>query len=148
MTEKYDTNEPILILVRRGRKGRGFSVASVEDVSNAAPCSDEKEIGDVIKEMLDDVEQPRVNIHDLLAAAAGNPPGAVSQSDDEDEEEDEEEGDEDPHEGTIFEGVMGSGEGAGDRLLLNIVSGLVQKGKSMSTKRVRRHHRPRRKKKQ
>lgn len=139
MAEKNDINEPILILVRRGRKGRGFSVAAIEDVSNPAACADEAEVGEVIKEMLDDVEQPRVNINELLAAGAGVPPGgaaASSESDDDEFEDDDEDGD--PHSGGLFEGVTAAGEGGTERLILNGLAMFAQKGRDMSSKRVRR----------
>lgn len=140
MAEKIDINDPILILVRRGRKGRGFSVAPIEDVSNAAACADEKEVGEVIKEMLDDENQPRVNINNLLSAGAPAS-GAVanSESDDDDEYEDEDDAeDEDPHKGGLFEGVAAAGEGGTERLIMNGLGILAQKGRDMSSKRVRR----------
>ena len=151
----HDTSQPILVLVRRGRNNRGFFVSPVEDVSNGAPCADEKEIGDVIVEMLDDKSQPRVNINELLAAAAGGPP--PQDPDDEDEEydeddededsEDEDEDDETPQgEGTIFEGVAGADDPA-DRLLFNIFSSVVTKGRSMSSSKVRASGKKKKKKK-
>lgn len=136
---KYDTNEPILVLVRRGRRGRGFSISPVEDIASAAICADEKEIGEVIVEMLDDENQPRVNINDLLNAATEPPPRSESEpedEDDDDEDDDEDDEDEgDAAEGTIFEGVAGS-EDPADRLLFNIFSSVVRKGQSMSSRKV------------
>ena len=159
---EYDTSKPILILVRRGRKGRGFSVSPVEDVSNAAACADEKEIGEVIKEMLDDKAQPRVDINDLLSAAAEGPPPADDEEDegdddyegddDDDEEADDEESDDDEEEGedsasgTVFEGVAGS-EDPADRLLFNIFTRVVRKGQDMSSSRVRGPSRGKKRKK-
>jgi len=152
---EYDTSKPILILVRRGRKGRGFSVSPVEDVSNAAACADEKEIGEVIKEMLDDKAQPRVDINDLLSAAAEGPPPAdddqedTDDDDDDDEyEDDDEDGDEDVESaaGTVFEGVAGS-EDPADRLLFNIFTRVVRKGQDMSSSRVRGPSRGKKRKK-
>ena len=146
MPEKNDINEPILILVRRGRKGRGFSVAAIEDVSNPAACANEAEVGEVIKEMLDDEDQARVNINDLLAAGAGVPPGgavASSESDEDDLEDDDDGEDGDPHRGGLFEGVAAAGEGGTERLILNGLAMFAQKGRDMSSKRVRRSGRPR-----
>jgi len=142
----YNTEEPILILVRRGRKGRGFSIAPVEDASNAALCADENEVGEVIKEMLDDPEQPRVNMSDLLAPAPTSRQETAEEADDEDEYEDEEDESRDPHEGTLLEGTCGSADPV-DAILFNVFQRVVQKGQSMSSKRIRSDVRPRRKKK-
>ncbi len=146
---KYDTSKPILILVRRGRKNRGFSVAPVEDISNAAVCADEKEVGEVIIEMLNDEEQPRVDINDLLAAAAGDSSDNESDEDDSEEDDDEDDDDDDegdPAEGTIFEGVSSADDPA-DRILFNIFTHVVKKGQNMSSGRVRRSGKKRKKKK-
>ena len=127
-SKKYDTSEPILILVRRGRKGRGFSISPVEDVSNAAVCADVAEVGEVISEMLNDEEQPRVNINDLIAAAS-----APQRSDDDDEYEDDEDGE--GRSGGLFDGVADA-EDPADAILFNIFQTVVEKGRAMSTKRV------------
>jgi len=155
MPQKYDVNEPILVLVRRGRKGRGFTVCPVEDISNPAVCSDSKEMGEVIEEFLNDENQPRVNVKDLLGAATGHEPqgdlppggngsesprGQQAQEPDEDDEEEEEE------EEGIFTGVAGS-EDPASQLLVNLLSGAINQGRKMSSTRVRsRGRRVRRKK--
>ena len=141
---KYDTSKPILVLVRRGRKNRGFSVAPVEDISNAAVCADEKEVGEVIIEMLNDEEQPRVDVNDLLAAAAGD--SSDSESDDEDDEEGDDEDDDDATKGTIFEGAVGSADPL-EQVLFNVMARAVRKGQNMSSSRVRGSGRRRKKKK-
>lgn len=143
---KHDTSEPILVLVRRGRKGRGFSVSPVEDVSNSASCVDDKEIGEVIVEMLDDENQPRVHISDLLAAGSGAPPSRSSapQADEPEGEDDEEEEDEYEDEGDEYEGggspiddvLSGDGDLA-DRAILWGLSSIISKGRSMSSAKVR-----------
>ena len=131
---KSNTNDPILVLVRRGRNGRGFSVSPVEDASNAALCADDKEIGEVIVEMLDDPNQPRVDVNELFAASA--PRGAtqeVADYEDEDEEEDDYEDEEEDGASSIL-----SGEGdIGDRLLLMGLTSILDKGRKMSSSKVR-----------
>jgi len=132
---KYDTNEPILVLVRRGRKGRGFTVAPVEDASNPAMCQDKEELGEVIEEMLLDENQPRVNINELLSAA-GAPSDSEDPEDDEEEDgyEDEDEDEDEPQgQGGILDGVAGA-EDPADRLLFNIFSAAVTKGQQLSSK--------------
>lgn len=150
---KHDTSGPILVLVRRGRRNRGFSVSPVEDISNAALCADEKDLGEAIVEMLDDDEQPRVDLQALLEGGKSEGPKPSSrddESDEDDEEHDDDEGDEgedddddeeegvDPHEGTLLEGVSGaSGEEVADRIMFNLFNAAVTKGRSMSSKKVR-----------
>ncbi len=65
MTPDYDVNEPILILVRRGRGGRGYLVAAVDDAANPFPCVDDVEIGKAVIELLDDPKQPRFDERQL-----------------------------------------------------------------------------------
>jgi len=137
---EHDTSEPILVLVRRGRKNRGFSVSPVEDVSDAASCADEKEIGEVIVEMLDDPKQPRVNINELLAAAAGAPPtrtteGANDDDDDDDDEDEDEYEDEDEGASPIDEVLGGEGDLA-DKAIIWGLSSLLNKGRNMSSSKV------------
>jgi len=139
---KYDTSEPILVLIRRGRKGRGFSISPVEDLSNASACATAADIGEVIEEMLDDESQPRVNINELLRASTENVPVAADSSNDDGDDDDDE-----PSNGGgngrasedgdgIFDGVAGSDNPA-DRIMFNIFSSVIKKGRDMSTKRVR-----------
>lgn len=147
MPQKYDVDEPILVLVRRGRKGRGFTVCPVEDVSNPAVCSDSKDMGEVIEEFLNDENQPRVNVKDLLGAATDHdtqsesPPGQKGSGSTrgqqaQEPEEDEEDEEEDEAEGGIFVGVAGS-EDPASQLLVNILSGAINQGRKMSSTRVR-----------
>lgn len=146
MPQKYDVNEPILVLIRRGRKGRGFTVCPVEDVANPAVCTDSKDMGEVIEELLSDESQPRVNVNDLLNAAKSEPASSAGSQEDEDEDDEDEddEGDEEEGEGGIFDGVAGAEDPAG-QLLINVLSGAMNQGRKMSSKRVR--GRGRRKKK-
>jgi hypothetical protein len=132
--KKYDITQPILVVIRRGRKGRGFTIAPVEDSSNPAMCQTKEELGEVIEEILDDDEQPRVDLEEMFAASHGEgaDPGSdrESESDEEDDEYDdvEEEG-----EGGIFDGVADSTEPA-DQLLINLFSWAANKGRNMSSK--------------
>lgn len=140
--KKYDTNQPILLVVRRGRRGRGFTVAPVEDATNPAMCGSASELGEVIEEMLDDESQPRVDLDELINA--GHPDSddekstdsSSSNSESEGEEEyedDEEEEAEEDGEGGILDGVAGSADPA-EQILVNTFSWLASKGRSMSSK--------------
>lgn len=135
---KYDTSEPILVLVRRGRKGRGFSVSPVEDLANAAVCATAADVGEVIEEMLDDETQARVNVNELLRAATEQVPVLDGSEEDDSDESDEDDSETENGKGDdgIFDGVVGSDNPA-DRLMFNIFSSVVSKGRSMSSKRVR-----------
>ena len=156
---KHDTSEPILVLIRRGRKGRGFSISPVEDIANAAACATTAEVGEVIEEMLDDENQPRVDINELLQAATGGPqkpkskPSAAHDDAEEDEDEDDDEEDDDEEEehpssgsGSILDGVAEAKDPA-DQIMINLLSWGVNKGRSMSSKKVRVPTRPKKKKK-
>ncbi len=153
MPKKYNKDQPILVLIRRGRRGRGFSVSPVEDISNPAACQSTAEMGEVIEEMLDDESQPRVNVNELLAAATSDSRDDRSDRDDDDDDEDDEDDDdrdededEEEDEG-IMSGVIGS-EDPADRLAFNLFSALVKKGQSMSSKpRKKPRSRPRRRRK-
>ncbi len=134
-----DTSEPILVLIRRGRKGRGFSVSPVDDLGNPAMCADAAELGEVTIEMLDDPKQPRVNVQELLNAAQedgdDDGPRHVNGRDDDgdDGDEDEEEGED----GGIFEGIRDA-EDPADQFIINLFSAAVSKGRELSTKGKRR----------
>jgi hypothetical protein len=145
---KFDINEPILVLVRRGRKGRGFSVSPVEDVSNSSACMDAQELGEVIVELLDDPDQPRVDLGEILSAAA-NPATETQERDaprserkrdieeavDDDADEEEDDDRQAP--------ASSSGDDLLDKLALQGLSFFLAKGREMSSPKVK----PRRKKK-
>ena len=144
MPQKYDVNEPILVLIRRGRKGRGFTVCPVEDISNPAVCASAGELGEVIEEMLNDEEQPRVDVNELLQAASD--PGvaaepepqksrAKSKQEPEPEPDPEEDEDEEEDDG-IFAGVAGSDDPA-TALLINFAHSALAQGRKMSSKKAR-----------
>jgi hypothetical protein len=135
MPKKYDKDEPILLIIRRGRKGRGFTVSPVEDISNPAACLTAEELGETIEEMLNDESQPRVNIKDLMAAADGDPPEAdepEGEGDDEEEEGDYDE-DEDEEDEGIMSGVADAQDPV-DKFLFNVFARVVKKGQGMSSK--------------
>jgi hypothetical protein len=132
------------VLIRRGRKGRGFTVCPVEDISNPAVCASAGELGEVIEEMLNDEEQPRVDVNELLQAASD--PGAAaepepqksrakSKQEPEPEPEPEEDEDEEEDDG-IFAGVAGSDDPA-TALLINFAHSALAQGRKMSSKKAR-----------
>lgn len=141
---KHNTSDPILVLVRKGRNGRGFTVSPVEDISNSAMCIDEKELGEAILEMLDDENQPRVNVADLLNASS-NGDSKANDGDIEDEQDSDENHDDTPSDGdgSIMDGVANADDPA-DRLLFNLFTSAIKKGQSMSSKRVKSSGRRRR----
>jgi hypothetical protein len=130
-----DTKEPILVLIRRGRKGRGFSASPVDDLANPAMCADASELGEVIIELLDDPKQPRVNVQELLNAAQDEAPSGDDRRDDNghDGNEDEEDGEEEEEEGGIFSGLRDA-EDPADQFLINLFSAAVNKGRDLSSK--------------
>lgn len=165
--DKNDTNQPILILVRRGRGGRGFLVSPVDAPTDAAPCSTANEVGDVVLELLDDENQPRVNLDQILAMASDDyepeeedgedervngesRPVEASPADEDDEsdgdDEDGEEEDEDEEDPPWWD-VRGAADPA-DKLLVNMIGGVLGKAQQASSRKRRgRHRRARPKKK-
>jgi len=144
-----DTNQPILVIVRRGRRGRGFTVAPADDATNVEPCQDESELGEAIREMLDDPNQPRFDPSALGDEEDDEPPRRRSRnrvqvrddSDDEDEDEDEQ-----PRGGLIDDlmtGVGDNGRDPTDQLIMNIGSRLLRAGQNMSTSGKARRKRSR-----
>lgn len=126
-SKQHDTNEPILLLVRRGRRGKGFLVSAADDHTNPAACADAEEIGGVIEEMLDDPEQPRFDM-DALAGGDAAPEapatgGEIEEYEGDDEDEDEDEGEADP---------MMSGLDPLERLALQVGKKLLDKGREVS----------------
>lgn len=142
-SQKYNTEEPILVVIRRGRKGRGYTVAPIEDLNNPAMCSEASEMGEFIVELLDDPNQPRVDVAQLMSGPSGAASDeGVREYDEEEDASDEE--DQDHEEGGIFEGVAGS-EDPASQLLVNIFSGAINKGRQMSSKSTRSRRRYRNK---
>lgn len=133
------TDQPILLIVRRGRRGRGFTVAPADDAANVEPCQDETELGEAIREMLDDPEQPRFDPSSLDAEEDDEPPRrrgrkqmrTRDQGEDEDDEEDDA-----PKGGLLDDlmtGVGDNGRDPTDQLIMNIGSRLLRAGQNMST---------------
>lgn len=159
--DKNDTNQPILILVRRGRGGRGYLVSPVDNPTDVAACSSANEVGDAALELLDDPNQPRVNIEEILAMASGEPieegeddedrdstEDSRAADDEQDEEEEDgddgegEEGEEEDGEDRAWWDVRGA-EDPADQILVNVLGGVLGKAQKVSNrqKRRRRHHR-------
>lgn len=131
---KFNTSDPILVVVRRGRGGKGFLVSPIENVSNAAPCVDAVEVGESILEMLNDISQPRVNMDELIGATSSK-----IKSSKEEVEEDDDEVEEDDDEGYDEEEdnpLAGDGDLA-DKVIMFGLNSLLQKGRAMSSKKVR-----------
>lgn len=129
---KKDTNEPILVLIRRGRKGRGFTVSPADDLANPAPCANAEEVGEVIEEMMNDENQPRVDMDAFRAASEDS----SSEEEDSSESYQEKSG-----VARAFDGVKDS-EDPATRLLFNVVGMGIEKGQEWgkaSTKRRARH---------
>ena len=97
--EKHDVSQPILIVVRKGRGGRGFLVSAVDKLNDISPCQDKEEMADAIIEMLEDEDQPRVDLNELQRAASegDDKERALDESEQEEEDEEEEDGEDDAH---------------------------------------------------
>ena len=85
--QRYDVEQPVLILVRRGRKGRGF-IVSPADSNDPIPCSTIQDLGEAVEEILNDPEQARVDVD------SQGQPRFSEEPDDFDTEEEEGEADE------------------------------------------------------
>jgi hypothetical protein len=144
--QKYDINQPILVVVRRGRGGRGYAVAPVDSPTDVAACADANQVGDAIVEMLDDSAQPRVDIDELMRAAEGDAEevssnqeveSSQSQDDEEAGEEDGEEGEEEDDE----EEPWYRASDPADALIIAGISKLFEKGRKVSKGSRRRRGR-------
>lgn len=150
----YDTAQPILVVVRRGRGGRGYTVAPVDNPTDIAACADVNQVGDAVVEMLEDENQPRVDIDALLRASDGDfedegeedqeqgseEKGGKGDVDATDEGEDDE-GDEDGDEEDEEEQPWYRAEDPADALLITGLSKLLAKGRSLSNRPPRRRRR-------
>lgn len=141
-SKAHDINQPILIVVRRGRGGRGYTVAPVDSPTDIAACSDAEQVGEAIIEMLDDDKQPRVDIDALLRAADGDFEEAEEEErgqgeketgeqdldeSDEDDEDDVDEADDEEEEQPWYKA-----KDPADALLITGLSKLLQKGREVS----------------
>jgi len=148
-----DINLPILVIVRRGRRGRGFTVAPADDAANVEPCADISELGESIKELLDDPMQPRFDPAALEDDDEDEPPRrrkggrGSSVRVREDSEYDDDDDDRAPRRGVIDEimdGVGENGRDPTDQLIMNIGSRLLKAGQNLSTSGKARRKRERR----
>lgn len=154
MSDKtYDINQPILVIVRRGRGGRGYAVAPVDSPTDVAACADVNQLGDAIVEILDDEKQPRVDIDELMRATdAGGDPESLGDEDEGDEvegeDEDGDEEEEDEEEDEDEEVPWHQAPDPAEALFIAGISKLVEKGRKMSkrSKRSRRRGRSRKSK--
>lgn len=140
MADEYDVNEPILILVRRGRGDRGYLVAAVDDASNPLPCPDEGEVGKAVLELLNDPKQPRFDERQLEEAYRSV--AAEEGVEEEEEEAAEEEGEEEPAAEAGDDPFAGLDLDPGDKLLFQIGSAIIGKARHLSND----YRRPRKKK--
>ena len=133
--EEYDTSQPILVIVRRGR--RGFTVAPADNPTDVSACADVEAVGDVIIEILDDKSQPRVDIGGLLSAARDDVEDA---EDDEEESEELDEADEedDEDEGEDDDVPWYKAKDPADALLIGLLTGAATKARKASRSSRRR----------
>ena len=131
MTKKEDVNAPILVLIRRGRMNRGFMVSPIEDLQNPAPCSSARELGDVISEMMNDENQPRVDLNSFsngsLEKRSSDRREYNSNANEKSNNYEEEESDD----SGLFNGVSNA-ENPADRLVENFLGAVIRKGRSIS----------------
>ena len=96
MADKIDTDDPVLIIVARGRKGRGYIVTPA-DSDTPFPCMSAEDVGEAIIEILDDPEQQRVKANTVgqksekqeEASASGGEEKPPPEPEPQDEEEEE-----------------------------------------------------------
>ncbi len=96
MAEDNDINDPVLVIVARGRKGRGYTVTPA-DSDTPYPCMSAEDVGEAIIEILDDPEQARVQANTVgqkgesqeEASASGGEEKPPPEPDDDDEEYEE-----------------------------------------------------------
>lgn len=124
MSQDFDINQPVLLVVKRGRFGKGYLVCAADDVTNPAPAATPEEIGEMVVAMLDDPKQPRfdesslsIEVEEELSQESTTPP-----QEEDLEEENEEDDDEDPY----------SGLDAGDRILFSIAESVLGKARHAS----------------
>jgi hypothetical protein len=132
-----DTNLPILVLIRRGRKGRGFLVSAADDPTDVAACADGDEVGAAIVELLDDPDQARfdqsqVESGSSEADSTDEEQETYAAGDELEEYEGDEEGedDEDEREPGVFD-VDPEGDIA-TQLLVNLGRATLKKGQELS----------------
>lgn len=129
MATEYDVNEPILLLVRRGRGGRGYLVAAVDDASNPFPCVDDTEVGKAVIELLDDPKQPRFD-EKQLEELEDDLDNDELENEEEDREEEEEEVDEARKEEP--DPLDDLGLDPGEKLLFQVGSAILGKARYLS----------------
>lgn len=127
----YDTNDPVLIVVRKGRNGKGYIVAPA-DSDHLCPCMSEEDLGFAISEIINDENQPRLSEGGRRSAVASAvDPEKINgkkvkknKSDPEPEEDEEGDGDDDS---------MHDGMGITDRILINALGNIIGRAQSAST---------------
>lgn len=132
-----DTNLPILVLIRRGRKGRGFLVSAADDPTDVAACADGDEVGAAIVELLDDPDQARFDQSQVESKpsgpeSTGNEQETYATGDGIEEYEEDEEGEED---GDEREPGLLDVDPEGDiatQLLMNLGRATLKKGQELS----------------
>lgn len=134
MADEYDVKQPILILVRRGRRDRGYLVAAVDDTGNPFPCADEAEVGAAVIELLDDTKQPRFDERQLEGMGTGDGDEGELEDDLDDEEEDESEDDEEEYEDEprAPDPLDELGLDPGEKLLFKVGEAILGKARHMS----------------
>jgi hypothetical protein len=132
-----DTTLPILVMVRRGRRGRGYLVSAADDPNDVAPCADADEVGAAIVELLDDPDQARFDQSQIesepsTAESADDEQETYATGDELDEYEDDDEDDEDEDE---REPGLLDVDPEGDiatQLLVNLGRATLKKGQELS----------------
>ena len=136
----HDINLPILILVRRGRRGKGFLVCAADDMDNPAACANAVEVGEEIVEMLNDPSQARANVGAEAPRSTAPPSRAAMEEYESDEDEDE---DDEPEVDGFVDGLDPM-----EKLVFLGGKAILDKGREMSNSyrksgkrrsRIRRH---------
>lgn len=142
-SKTYDTHQPILVVVRRGRGDRGYTVAPVDNPTDIAACSNVEQVGDAIIEMLDDEKQPRVDIDALLRAADGEGGEGEEEEGGSQDLEGSDEGEDDEDDDDEEEEPWYRAQDPADALLIAGLSKLLEKSRQVSKTSRRRRGRGR-----
>jgi len=87
MSAMNDINSPILVIIKKGRQGRGWLVSTIENPTDPFPCSSAEEIGKAVLELLDDPNQPRFDETQIFEDAPKSKSNPLLEEEDEDEED-------------------------------------------------------------
>lgn len=134
--QKYNTDDPILIVIKRGRNNKGY-IISPADNDSPCPCLSAEDIGEAIIELLEDEAQPRLDANSVGKSSQKTQEAPVPGSEQKQEAAPESE----PEEAEEYEDNPYAGQSATyesmdpvDKAVVSGLSWLINKAKSGSAK--------------